>query len=168
MCLPQVDKYFKMKPGSIGNLDFYFAAKLKTKGLSNGVLAWSMSSSKYIQVAVWNIKDYINVTHPGQGLPKHAVGSFPSGYIPKLDTSAELNNKDASFYQLQIGVLYWCVELGWINIVMKVSTLSWHLALPWEGHLDALFHLFAYLNKKHNAWITLDFLEFSINVIGNN
>jgi hypothetical protein len=50
LCLQQVDKYFKMNPGSIGDLDFYLGAKLRMKRLSNGVLAWSMSSSKYIQI----------------------------------------------------------------------------------------------------------------------
>jgi hypothetical protein len=44
----QVDNYFKMKPGSIGDPDFYLGAKLRMKRLSNGILAWSMSSSKYI------------------------------------------------------------------------------------------------------------------------
>jgi hypothetical protein len=38
-----------MKPGSIGDPDFYLGAKLRMKRLSNSVLAWSMSSSKYIQ-----------------------------------------------------------------------------------------------------------------------
>jgi hypothetical protein len=104
LCLQKVDKYFKMKPGLIGDLDFYLGSKLKMKRLSNGVLAWSMSSSKYIQVAVQNVKDYVNATCPGQGLPKHVMGPFPSGYVPKLDTSAELNDKDALFYQLQIGI----------------------------------------------------------------
>jgi hypothetical protein len=28
--------------------------------------------------------------------------------------------------------------------------------LPRQGHLDALFHLFAYLEKKHNAQIIYD------------
>jgi hypothetical protein len=64
LCLQQVDKYFKMKPGSIGDLDFYLGATLRAKRLSNGALAWNMSSSKYIQVAVQNIKDYENMTCP--------------------------------------------------------------------------------------------------------
>jgi hypothetical protein len=88
-----------MKPGSIGDLDFYLGATLGTKRLLNGAFAWNMSSSKYIQAAIQNIKDYENMTCPGQGLPKHASGPFPSGYVPELDTSAELNDKDASFYQ---------------------------------------------------------------------
>jgi hypothetical protein len=56
-------------------------------------------------MAVQSIKVYVNVTHQGQGLPKRASGPFPSGYVPKLDTSAELNDKDSSFYQLQISIL---------------------------------------------------------------
>jgi hypothetical protein len=39
---------------------------------------------------------------------------------------------------------------------MEVSTLLSHLALPRQGHLDALFHLLAYLEKQHNAWIVYD------------
>jgi hypothetical protein len=102
LCLRQVNKCFKMKPGSIGNLDFYLGAKLRMKRLSNGVLDWSMSSSKYIQVAVQKVKDYVNMTCSGQGLPKHALGPFPSGYVPKLDMPAELNDMDVLLYQLQI------------------------------------------------------------------
>jgi hypothetical protein len=43
-----------------------------------------------------------------------------------------------------------------IDIIMEVLTLSSHLALPWQGHLDTLFHLFDYFEKKHNAWIVHD------------
>ena len=81
-----------MKPGSICDPDFYLGAKLRMKRLSNGVLAWSMSSSKYIQAAVQNVKDYVNMTCPDQGLPKNALGPFPSGYVPELDTSSKLKS----------------------------------------------------------------------------
>jgi hypothetical protein len=101
-----------MKLGSIAHPDFYLGAKLRMERLMNGVLAWTMSSSKYIQVAVQNVKDYVNMTCPGQGSPKHASGLFLSGYILEFDMSAELNDKDASFYQSQISVLCWCIELG--------------------------------------------------------
>jgi hypothetical protein len=36
------------------------------------------------------------------------------------------------------------------------ATLSSHAALPREGHLEALLHLFAHLDKKHNAQIVFD------------
>jgi hypothetical protein len=156
LCLHKIDKYFKMKPGSMGDPDFYLGAKVQQTKLLNGVYAWGMSCSKYIQAAVRNIKDYNVKTSPGVKLAKRALGPFPTGYIPELDTTPALNNKDATFYQSQIGVLRWCVQLGIVDIITEVSTLSSHLALPREGHLEALLHLFAYLNKKHNACIIFD------------
>jgi hypothetical protein len=43
---------------------------------------------------------------------KHATGPFLTGYIPELDVTPKLNDKDAMFYQLQISVLHWCIKLG--------------------------------------------------------
>jgi hypothetical protein len=57
-----------MKPGSIGDPDFYLGAKLQSTQLPNSVFAWGMSSSKYIQAAVQNVKDYIENTRPGHKL----------------------------------------------------------------------------------------------------
>jgi hypothetical protein len=73
-----------------------------------------------------------------------------------LDVTPELNVDQASFYQSQIGVLRWCVELGRIDIITEVSALSSFLALPREGHLEAVFHIFAYLERRHNARIVFD------------
>ena len=145
-----------MKPGSIGDPDFYLGAKLRLMQLSDGVTAWAMSSSKYIQAAVQNVKDYITKTCPSRGLPKHASAPFPTNYQPELDVTPELNVDQASFYQSQIGVLHWCVELGRIDIITKVSALSSFLALPHEGHLEAVFHIFAYLECQHKACIVFN------------
>ena len=62
----------------------------------------------------------------------------------------------ARYYQSQIGILRWAVELGRVDIITEVSTLASHLALPKEGHLDALFQIHAYLEKRHNSRIVLD------------
>ena len=55
-----------MKPGSIGDPNFYLGAELRPIELPDGVTAWAMSSSKYIQAAVNNIKDYLAKNYPGQ------------------------------------------------------------------------------------------------------
>jgi hypothetical protein len=44
--LAHIDKYFKMKPGSIMEPTFYLGAKLKKTAMPNGMVAWGMSSSK--------------------------------------------------------------------------------------------------------------------------
>jgi hypothetical protein len=54
--LAQIDKYFKMKPGSIMEPTFYLGANLKKTVIPNGVVTWGMSSSKYVQAAVQNVQ----------------------------------------------------------------------------------------------------------------
>ena len=56
----------------------------------------------------------------------------------------------------QIGILRWCVELGRIDIITEVSELASFNAMPRQGHLEAVFHLFAYLKAKHNSTMIFD------------
>jgi hypothetical protein len=94
---------------------------------------------------------------PGdQKLLKKASDRFAGGYKPKLDESPELDPIRANFYQSQIGILRWCVELGRIGIITEVSMLSTHLCLPRQGHLEDGFHVFAYLGLHHNAIVVFD------------
>jgi hypothetical protein len=155
-CLKEIDKFFKMKPDSIGDPDFYLGAKLKPLVLPNGVTAWGMSSSKYIQATVRIVKDHHAKMYPGCGWVKRAAAPLPSGYDPNLDETKELEPERASFYQSQIGVLRWMCEIGCVDIITDVSVLSSHLAMPQEGHLDAVFHMFAHLEHKHNARLVFD------------
>ena len=48
------------------------------------------------------------------------------------------------------------VKLGRVDICLEVSMMSSHLALPHEGHLSQLFHIFAYLKKYHNTKMVFD------------
>jgi hypothetical protein len=50
--LAKLDEYLKMKEGSIQVPIFYLVAKLKKTVLPNGVVAWGMSSRKYVQI-IW-------------------------------------------------------------------------------------------------------------------
>ena len=48
------------------------------------------------------------------------------------------------------------VELGRIDIITEVSLLASHLALPRQGHLEAIFHMYAYLKTHHAYVLALD------------
>jgi len=48
------------------------------------------------------------------------------------------------------------VELGHIDIYMEVSMLASHNVLPREGHLEAVYHIFAYLKKHENLKVVFD------------
>ena len=73
-----------------------------------------------------------------------------NGYRPELDSSPELDGADGAYYQSLIGIIWWMVDLSRIDICCEVSMMSSHLALPIEGHLSQVFHIFAYLKKHHN------------------
>ena len=77
-------------------------------------------------------------------------------YIPELDSYPELDGDDGAYYQSLIGILRWMVELGRIDICCEVSMMSSHLALPREGHLAQVFHIFVYLKKHHNSALVFD------------
>ena len=41
-------------------------------------------------------------------------------------------------------------------MITKVSMLSSHLEMPREGHLSTVFHIFGYLEGKHNNTLVFD------------
>ena len=155
--LEKLDHYFQMKPGSIGDPDVYLGNKLRTTVLPNGVVAWGMSSSKYVQEAVANVERFLQ-SHPAMGkkLKSKVKSPWPSGYEPELDTSDELNAEDANFYQHLIGVLHWIVELGRVDVIAEMSMLASYLCNPREGHMDTALHLYSWLKKNHNARLVMD------------
>ena len=81
---------------------------------------------------------------------------IPTSYSPELDITPELISTNAAYYQSLVGILRWIVELGRVKICLEVSLMSSHLALPREGHLDKIFHIFAYLKWKHRARMVFD------------
>jgi len=154
--LESLDRYFQMKEGSIGDPDLYLGAKLRKVTLPNGVQAWSTSPSKYIQEAVKNVEKYLHIHCGGRKLAKRANAPFPRDYAPELDISTELDPKRANYYQSLMGVLQWMVEIGRVDMITEVSMMASQLAMPREGHLECLFHMFSYLNIKHNSRMVFD------------
>jgi hypothetical protein len=154
--LAKLDEYFKMKEGSIQVPTFYLGTKLKNTVLPNGVIAWGMSSSKYVQSAVQNVQEYLVALPGDRKLLKISPVPFAGGYKPELYEIPEMDPVKANFYQSQIGILRWCVELGRIDIITEVEMLSTYLYIPCEGHLDAVFHVFAYLALHHNSRVVFD------------
>ena len=74
--------------------------------LANGVEAWGMSPSKYVQEAVRNIEAYLRDNIGGRKLGKcRGSAPFRPGYTPELDVTPELCPMQAVYYQSQIGIL---------------------------------------------------------------
>lgn len=152
-----IDKYFPLKPGSVGDPDMYLGTKLRRMRLDNGVIAWGMSPAKYVKESVRVCEEHIKTNLGSQfKLVKRAINPFPMGCDPEMDTTPELDPEKASYYQSIIGVLRWMVEIGRIDIITEVSLLASHLALPREGHLEAALHIMAYLRDHNNSRMAFD------------
>lgn len=50
-----MDKYFKLKPDSLGDPDVYLGAELWEMQMKNGVWAWALSLTKYVHQAVKDV-----------------------------------------------------------------------------------------------------------------
>jgi hypothetical protein len=154
----EIGRYFELKEESIGPPKFYLGGRVRKVQLENGVEAWGFSSSQYVQAAVKNVEEYLSRDenkHLGK-LPLKAQTPLTTTYRPELDVSPELNATESAYYQSLIGILRWIVELGRTDICLETSMMSSHLALPREGHLEQVLHIFAYLRCHHNAEMVFD------------
>jgi hypothetical protein len=150
----EIGKYFDLKEGSIGPPKLYLGGKVSQVTLANGMKAWSFSSSQYVHSAVKNVEDFLETQ--GEKLPARAATPLSSNYRPEIDVTDELGPSDAAYYQSLIGILRWMVELGRVDLTLEVSMMSSHLALPREGHLQQLYHIFAHLKRNHNSEMVFD------------
>ncbi|KAI2506538.1 Reverse transcriptase (RNA-dependent DNA polymerase) [Fragilaria crotonensis] len=149
---------YELNPASIGPPNRYLGAdveKVQKPGDPTGREYWSFSARTYVKNAVKNVK--LLLQEEGRGLKSTAKTPFPSSsYRPEVDTTDECNSEQATRFQNLIGVLRWAVELGRLDVYTEVALLSQHLALPRVGHLEAVYHVFAYLAKHETSRIIFD------------
>ena len=93
----EIGKYFELKEESIGPPSIYLGGKLSKVTLSNGVQAWSFSSSQYVQAAVKNVEDYLRDNND-MTLPAKSSTPLTTNYRPETDTTPELEPAEASYY----------------------------------------------------------------------
>eukprot|EP00978_Attheya_sp_CCMP212_P035677 scaffold156772_cov26-Attheya_sp.AAC.1 len=136
----------------------YLGTNIGQYDLPDSQKAWYMSSDDYVKEAVKTMKQKLSEIGKQLISPRNSKISGPTlpGYRPELDISPELGPEKANCYQNLIGVLRWAVELGHIDIHVDVALLSSHLAMPRKGHLDQVFHIFAYLKKYKSSKCVFD------------
>ena len=127
----QIYKLFKMQPSYIAPPNIYLGGKVKNMRLPNMVEAWTFSSSQYVQEAVSNVEKFLQDID-GSMLSIKINSPLSDVYIPELYISPELDGADGAYYQSLIGILWWMVDLGRIDICCEVSMMYSHLELPRE------------------------------------
>jgi hypothetical protein len=106
-----------------------------------------MSGKDYVKNSVKICKDLLAGDGKTLKSGRNAEHPMAKTYRPELDVTPELVPELSSRYQQLIGILRWAVELGRVDILVEVSMLSSHLCQPREGHLNAVYNIFAYLEK---------------------
>jgi len=152
--LDEFSERFKLKEKYIAPPTQYLGNKVTQVTLENGTTCWSFSSSQYVQNAVKNVEEHL--AKKGEHLPPRAKAPWSTGYRPETDVTPELSSSDAAYFQSLIGVLRWIVELNRVDITMETSALASMMALPREGHLREVYHMFSFLKSKHNAVMVFD------------
>ena len=150
----QISQHYKFKGDLWEKPSQYLGANVGELDMPNGKSCWYLSSQEYCKRALENLEGWLGKRD--LRLPTRTSTSFPSKWKPELDVTPELSDKDTSYYQQQIGVLRWMVELGRIDICTEVSMLAAYSACPRQGHLAAVIHLFAYLKHNPKSKIVFD------------
>ena len=151
---------YTLKEGSVQEPETYLGADVRRHELADGQKAWAISSDTYVRRAVEEVER--ELAKVGKQLKKKVVSPLASGYRPELDASPELDENRASYFASLMGVLRWCIELGRIDIIVEVNLLARFQACPREGHLEQMFHLFAYLKRYNRSSLVFDWTEPSL------
>ena len=152
--IESVRNTFRLKEDKAEVPDVYLGATLEKVTTEEGKKCWTMSSVKYLKAAIENVEKALE--KQGKKLPSKCSTPMTCSYHPSEDTSAELEPEGIQVYQELIGVLRWAVEIGRIDILLEVSLLSSHLALPREGHLNQVYHIFGYLKASPRRRLFFD------------
>jgi hypothetical protein len=101
---------------------------------------WALSSNQYVKEAIKNLE--AKLAEDNLRLPGRCSTPMPIGYRPEMDTSPLLSDEAINYYQSQISILRWAIELGRIDIYVDVALLSHYLVNPRQGHLEAVYPVF--------------------------
>ena len=156
-----LSRTYTLKEGTVKEPDQYLGAEVRKIQIADSddptKTRWGMSSDLYIKRAIADVER--ELTNVGRYLKAKAKTPLMTGYRPELDASPELDARRANYFQGLIGVLRWIVELGRIDILVAVSMLSSYLACPRVGHLEGVFHVFAYLKTYCKSTLVFDETE---------
>ena len=123
-----------------------------------------MSSTNYTKKASMEVERELKATD--KCLRTRVTTPLSTGYQPEINLTQELDTDRQNYYQGLIGVLRWICKLSQLDILTPVSMLSRYFAKGRVGHLEQVFHIFAYL--KHHERSTMVFDDTEPNFEGSS
>ena len=136
---------FKLKGDKAETPDMYLGASLSELETAYGTKCWTMSSYKYVKVAIKNVE--ARLAKSDLRLPSRCDTPMRTVYHPSEDINMLMDAEELHTYQELIGVLRWSIDIRRIDTLFEVSLLSSYLAIPCIGHLQAVYRIFGYLKQ---------------------
>jgi len=154
--MEQIKELYCLKDDSVGRPKRYLGSNIAKFQLPDGTEAWSASARDYVKTAIRNMEEVLSQDSIPSKLRNRIDRPLPLSYRPEVDISPPLLPEMTTRFQTGLGILCWIVELGRLDILTEVSMLSAHNALPREGHLEAMYHIFSYLKGHENSRVVFD------------
>ena len=128
---------YKYRLKDVGPPSKYLGAKVGTRILDNGILAWYMSAEEYLKKAIPEIeRRFGNLTSL---FGKSQLDTpEPTDFHPEIDQTDFLDEDNLWLYQSYIGILRWATELGRVELTHTAATMAKFSTAPRQGHLRAL------------------------------
>ena len=99
-----------------------------------------------------------------QLLKKNSNNPFIGEYALAMDENLALEHDLASWYQSLIRIIRWVVKIGILDIITEVLMMASQMAMPKEGHLEAIFNVFAVIRQNYNSRTEFDPNYHAINM----
>lgn len=151
-----LEDFYRLKDG-FAPPTRYLGAEVKEWTFPNDSVKryWALSSAQYIKEAIKNMEAHVRTLGDDRKLyPAHQP--MHTDYAPELDITPFLNDEETNFYQSQISILRWMVELGRLDLYFSVASLSSYLFQPRQGHLEAVYYMYGYLKAHGRSTMVFD------------
>ena len=80
--------------------------------------SWDFRSTKYAKAAMNNVEDHLK--NKREVLTEHAIPLLSFGYHIDINMSQDLCLEEVSCFRSLIGILWWMVEIGSVDICCEV------------------------------------------------
>ena len=168
--MDQLEQEYYVKKDSIGPPELYLGMQVKQVLDRKGKLAYATSCTNYVHEAVKvverRMQDFDFTFYKSAKNPNQPFISLK--YKPELDISEFCEADHHQFYQQMVGIMRWMIEIGCLDITIKVSLMSCCLAQPRMGHLIQVLHMFSYLKSHQSMDLCYDPTKLTINESSTN
>jgi len=147
-----LEEFYRLKDG-FKKPDLYLGAEVKQWIFPHqpNFKYWAISSAHYVKEAIKNIELHLQSQNRSS---RKSQQPMLSNHHPEIYITPYLTPDETNFYQSQISILRWMLELGHLDIYTPVALLSLYLTHP--RHLEAIYVIYQYLKGHDRSTMVFD------------